>query len=109
MLDLIRVAMLSCLTLVLPGTSHAKTKAMMKKKGDDDQLEGSTTSFGPLVDRCGTLRYMAPELGLVLGHGFKADVYSFGLILWEICALKTPYKEIEHYNKFYESVWVRAH
>ena len=27
--------------------------------------------------------------------GLAADVYSFGLILWELCTLKTPYANLE--------------
>lgn len=49
---------------------------------------------GLRYDRCGTPRYMAPEVGLELGYGIDADVYSFGLLLWEVCTLKTPYAHI---------------
>ena len=46
---------------------------------------------GLLYDRCGTTRYMSPEIGLSLGYGLEVDVYSFGVLLWEMCALKVPF------------------
>ena len=38
---------------------------------------------------------MSPEVGLGVGHGLEADVYSFGILLWEICALKKPFGNIK--------------
>lgn len=49
--------------------------------GDDENLTGLT----------GTPRYMAPEVHMHKKYGLSADVYSFGLVLWEICALKEPF------------------
>ena len=42
-------------------------------------------------EQCGSFRYMAPEI--MKGETFtpKADVFSFGLLLSEICSLNTPY------------------
>jgi serine/threonine protein kinase len=41
----------------------------------------------------GTPHYMAPEVVLELGTGFSSDVYSFGLVLFELCTLQLPYKK----------------
>mmetsp|Transcript_10426 Transcript_10426/g.28822 ORF Transcript_10426/g.28822 Transcript_10426/m.28822 type:complete len:543 (-) Transcript_10426:138-1766(-) len=41
----------------------------------------------------GTPRYMAPENALGLEYGYSADVYSFGLVLWELLSLEKPYRE----------------
>ena len=38
----------------------------------------------------GSLRYMAPEVADCRPYNQKADVYSFGTILWEIVAYKKP-------------------
>lgn len=38
----------------------------------------------------GTVEYMAPEIYMGAGVGTAADVYSFGIIMWELCALKRP-------------------
>lgn len=35
----------------------------------------------------GTFRFMAPEAILGDGYGLPYDVYSYGIILWQICAL----------------------
>jgi len=40
----------------------------------------------------GSLRYMAPEVADGQPYNHKADVYSFGIILWELVALKKPYE-----------------
>lgn len=39
----------------------------------------------------GSLRYMAPEVADARPYNHKADVYSFGIILWEINAYKKPF------------------
>ncbi|CAM6106557.1 unnamed protein product [Calypogeia fissa] len=42
----------------------------------------------------GTYRWMAPELISNKHFSVKADVYSFGIILWEIVTGLTPYEEM---------------
>jgi serine/threonine protein kinase len=42
----------------------------------------------------GSLRYMAPEAMLARSPGLPADVYSFGIVLWEVVTLKKPYAQI---------------
>lgn len=46
----------------------------------------------------GTPRYMAPELLEGKPYNEKADVYSFGILAWEILSQKLPYSE-------YSSPW----
>jgi serine/threonine protein kinase len=56
-------------------------------KGSDGlglQLTGST----------GTARYMAPEVARCDDYAFSADVYSFAILLWEICTLQTAFVDI---------------
>ncbi|VEU38239.1 unnamed protein product [Pseudo-nitzschia multistriata] len=43
---------------------------------------------------CGSLRYMAPEVANSEGYFFKTDVYSFGIILCELCSLTVPYDQM---------------
>jgi hypothetical protein len=48
----------------------------------------------------GSRMYMAPEVAVCQPYGFKADVFSFAMLLWEIMALKDPYPHmtmIDHY------------
>jgi serine/threonine protein kinase len=41
----------------------------------------------------GTYRWMAPEMIRHKKYGYKVDVYSFGLLLWEMISGKTPYDD----------------
>ena len=40
----------------------------------------------------GSLRYMAPEVALRKIYSEKVDVYSFGIMLWQMAADKVPFK-----------------
>lgn len=60
--------------------------------------------YGPLTETCGTRRYMAPEVALKLGYGKEVDVYSFGMLLWEICALDKPFDTIQSVDEFHDLV-----
>ena len=56
----------------------------------------SVSSSGP----SGTFRYMAPEAmaapknGRGVTIGPSSDVYSFGILLWELCTLEKPYDDL---------------
>lgn len=56
----------------------------------------------------GSRRYMAPEVRDSLPYGFSADVYSFGILLWEIMQLQTPFWGFDS-AKHYELVVVAKH
>lgn len=47
-----------------------------------------------LADDPGTYRWMAPEMIKKKSYGKRVDVYSFGLILWELVAGKIPYEDM---------------
>ncbi|XVE88059.1 hypothetical protein DITRI_Ditri19aG0038200 [Diplodiscus trichospermus] len=47
-----------------------------------------------LADDPGTYRWMAPEMIKKKSYGRKVDVYSFGLILWEMVAGTIPYEDM---------------
>mmetsp|Transcript_28507 Transcript_28507/g.53870 ORF Transcript_28507/g.53870 Transcript_28507/m.53870 type:complete len:409 (+) Transcript_28507:385-1611(+) len=51
----------------------------------------------------GSLRYMAPEVADCQPYNQKADVYSFGIILWELVAFKKPYDGMNR-EEFYSRV-----
>lgn len=51
----------------------------------------------------GSLRYMAPEVADALPYNFTADVYSFGIILWELNAFKKPFEGLNR-ELFYERI-----
>eukprot|EP00549_Striatella_unipunctata_P025834 CAMPEP_0118702252 /NCGR_PEP_ID=MMETSP0800-20121206/17778_1 /TAXON_ID=210618 ORGANISM="Striatella unipunctata, Strain CCMP2910" /NCGR_SAMPLE_ID=MMETSP0800 /ASSEMBLY_ACC=CAM_ASM_000638 /LENGTH=307 /DNA_ID=CAMNT_0006603413 /DNA_START=110 /DNA_END=1030 /DNA_ORIENTATION=+ len=50
----------------------------------------------------GSLRYMAPEVALSKPYGLSADVYSFSILLWEMCSLEVPYAtmNVEDHREF---------
>jgi serine/threonine protein kinase len=63
------------------------------KSDDVYQMSGET----------GSLRYMAPEVAEGLPYNHKADVYSFGIILWEMNAGKRPFNGLDR-DTFYEQI-----
>ncbi|CAD8083040.1 unnamed protein product [Paramecium sonneborni] len=42
----------------------------------------------------GTFHWMAPEVFQNVPYTIKADVYSYAIVLWEICCRETPYKQL---------------
>ena len=61
-----------------------------------------------LYNKCGTLRYMAPEVGMETGYGFPADIHSFGILLWQICALKKPFHDVKSADQFHKVVFLNG-
>lgn len=55
----------------------------------------------------GTRRYMAPEVAQVLPYGLSADVYSFGILMWEVLALKAPFEKFSR-EKHYKEVMIEG-
>lgn len=47
-----------------------------------------------LTGNTGTLRYMAPEVVLGRGYNQSVDVYSFGILVWQIATGKVPFREM---------------
>eukprot|EP00429_Kryptoperidinium_foliaceum_P043547 CAMPEP_0176120198 /NCGR_PEP_ID=MMETSP0120_2-20121206/60457_1 /TAXON_ID=160619 /ORGANISM="Kryptoperidinium foliaceum, Strain CCMP 1326" /LENGTH=435 /DNA_ID=CAMNT_0017454647 /DNA_START=76 /DNA_END=1383 /DNA_ORIENTATION=+ len=44
-----------------------------------------------MTGHTGSRRYMAPEVALDRPYNNTVDVYSFGILLWEMCALEKPF------------------
>lgn len=56
-----------------------------------EQKRDPNTGLYLLTGVTGSLRYMAPEVSLKQPYDEKADVYSFGILLWQICSLLMPF------------------
>ena len=52
----------------------------------------------------GTFRYMAPEVVQSKDYSYPADVYSFAILLWEVCSLSKPFPEITSLKKLKKRV-----
>jgi hypothetical protein len=48
-----------------------------------------------MTQRCGTFKYMSPEVMRNEQYDEKTDTYAFGLILWEILTRSLPYKGLQ--------------
>mmetsp|Transcript_22667 Transcript_22667/g.36701 ORF Transcript_22667/g.36701 Transcript_22667/m.36701 type:complete len:445 (+) Transcript_22667:1770-3104(+) len=53
---------------------------------------------------CGSPRYMAPEVGMEEPYNELCDVYSFGVLFWEMMALTKPYDKLDMVGLI-EDVW----
>jgi len=59
------------------------------------RFKASTGSAGLYTAQCGTMQWMAPEV--IAGHRYteKADVFSFGINLWELLTRDIPYRGMQ--------------
>jgi len=56
---------------------------------DDDDDDDATYK---LTSKTGSRRYMSPEVALCRTYNRKADVYSFGMLIYEIATLVQPFE-----------------
>ena len=69
-------------------------------------LEAAPLSNGAHTSCCGTPRYMAPEVAYCmqgeqgeLAHYDKScDVYSFGILMWEVMNMQQPFGTLSSYS-----------
>ena len=54
-----------------------------------------------LTERVGTCLWMAPEVIKTQKYTTKADVYSYGIIMWEVCTREIPYDYCSYENILY--------
>ena len=63
------------------------------KLGDLGLGRDFTSQTMEAYSRVGTPLYMSPEVLNGSGYDFKSDVWSLGCISYELCALKSPFKD----------------
>ncbi|CAH8591452.1 unnamed protein product [Dicrocoelium dendriticum] len=51
--------------------------------------------------KLGTVAYAAPEVCRQTGFSFKSDVWSYGVVLWELLTLETPFRNVEQPRLLY--------
>ena len=68
------------------------------------------SSFGSgaenLTKMVGTPLWMAPEILGGKSYGLSADLYSFGIVMWEIASREEPWKELENTSFFFEKFYL---
>ncbi|CAB1104498.1 unnamed protein product [Ectocarpus sp. CCAP 1310/34] len=69
--------------------------------------EVDNTMFN-MTGETGSVRYMAPEVAESRPYNEKVDVYSFGIILWEMSTLKKPFDGMGH-DRFLSQVIRGSH
>jgi hypothetical protein len=57
-----------------------------------------------LVQETDGLIFSMSFVALKLGYGKEVDVYSFGMLLWEICAMEKPFDSIQSVDDFHDLV-----
>ena len=50
---------------------------------------------------------MAPEVMMFRGFTEKCDIYSFGIVLWEILTRQEPFKEFHSFKEFRDAICKR--
>lgn len=68
-----------------------------------ENADATSNEVYAMSGETGSLRYMAPEVAEALPYNHKADVYSFGIILWELNTGKKPFAGLNR-ELFYERV-----
>jgi serine/threonine protein kinase len=67
----------------------------------DDSYTAKVCDFGlsrvkaqerSMTGNCGTVQWMAPEVLANMSYNEKADVYSYGIIVWELLSRECPYE-----------------
>ncbi|CAN0455535.1 unnamed protein product, partial [Hapterophycus canaliculatus] len=64
--------------------------------------EGNINQKYQMSGMAGSKRFMSPEVCNGLPYNEKVDVYSFAIVLWELCALHKPFKGMsvaDHYRE----------
>jgi len=67
---------------------------LAKELNELHRVQGTDTY--KLTKRCGSPRYMAPEVFKGRPYNEACDVYSFGLLLWQICECVTPFDKFDY-------------
>ena len=59
------------------------------------------TTAKVMTPKVGTVAYMAPELFSCEQYTYKVDVYSFGMLLWELISREEPFGDIHFIHEVF--------
>ena len=68
------------------------------RKVHPHHTDGRSEDTYRLTARSGSRRYMAPEVAFSTPYNEKADVYSFGIMLYQVASLVTPFEGYSLYR-----------
>lgn len=87
---------------------------MVNEESDDEDIKDAEISVQPHVTKIGkvvgTIAYMAPERALGKPATIQTDIYSLGVVLYQILTLELPFhrKNIDHFKKIWMKEVVEA-
>jgi len=61
---------------------------------ETNKAEKVSNTTWKLTGETGSLRYMAPEVADNRPYGHSADIYSFGIMLWQMLTMEIPYEKL---------------
>jgi len=78
------------------GINNGKVKLMDFGLARAIRTNGKLGQMYEMTGNCGTFRYMAPEVAKGLHYNEKCEVYSFGLIFWQMLTGAQPFNHKTH-------------
>lgn len=72
---------------------HRDLKSLNVLMGENGVAKVADFGLGRSISTA-SLAVSTPEIILGEKYGLKADVYSFGIIMWELCARSLPYQDM---------------
>jgi serine/threonine protein kinase len=75
------------------GLAKRWNEAELAERGGALSDDGTLAATYHLTGQTGSLRYMAPEVAKEEPYNESVDVYSWGILYWQVCALQTPFSK----------------
>lgn len=76
----------------------------LAKEFDEKDKLGDEAIYKNATGLTGSRRYMAPEVVLCEPYGLSVDVYSYGLVFWQVFALEKPFTKYRTLKQFTDGI-----